>query len=77
MPTVVDGEDIFAEQTVPGKVGDGRAVAAVGIVTAVALEPVVHLAACVLEHFKFLQGFGDVDADAPVALLREAGGALQ
>ena len=50
----VNGEDAFAKQPVAREVGDGRAEAAVGIVAFVALEPVVHRAARVLEHFKFL-----------------------
>ena len=73
----VDGEHIFAEQFLAGEMRDGRAEAAVGIVALVALEPVVHLAARVLEHFKFLRGFGDVGADAPFPFSRGAGGELQ
>ena len=69
----VDGEHIFAEQFLAGEMGDGRAVAAVGIVAPVALEPVVHFAARVLEHFKFLRGLGDMDADAPFSFLRQCG----
>jgi hypothetical protein len=36
---------------------DGRTEAAIGIVALVAFQPVVHLAARELEHFKFLFGF--------------------
>jgi hypothetical protein len=63
----VDGEQIFAEHFIAGEVLDRRAEAAVGHVAGVALHPVEHFAARAHEHFKFLRGFRDVNAQAPVA----------
>ena len=53
--------------------GDGRAVAAVGIIAFIAFEPVIHFATSVHEHLKFLLGFGNVDADAPFSFGGDGG----
>ena len=73
----MNGEHVFTEQFLAGEVRDGGAVAAVGVVALVALEPVVHRPARVREHFKFLDGLGHVDADVPFPFSGHARGAVQ
>ena len=68
---------VFAEHAIAGEVGDGRAEAAVGIVTLIAREPVKHHAARVLKHFRFLDRFGDVRGQPPAVLARGFGGQPQ
>ena len=69
----VNGQQIFAERVVAGKVRDGRAEAAIGVVAFIALEPVEHFAARAHEHFKFLFRFRDVRGDPPVFFARDSG----